>query len=224
MWHFKSGWGVRHLHWSCLSAFALFVFAPIACGPPETSYKVSEHGEVDSSNHTGTSAKAYFYRELLFVDYLQERTGVKTARIWPPDDASAYHWGALLGYGGGQYKVEILTKIYRVFDHDVDRPEVQLAPDNDSVRSESPHVWKILQPAYGVMPMRMFSGLARIAKEKGDAVVVHFEMVYTWENGGWNQVVHSTRELSVKTEATSAELADENGRTTIADASDENGP
>jgi len=201
-----------HYHCYCACAFTFFGLTSIACTPSEVPLTAREHDEVADATHTRPSAKDSFYRELLFVEYLQDRTGVKAARNWPPDDASSQHWSVLLGYGSSQHKVEILTNVYRVFEHDVERPEVQLDPDSadkDSVQSKSPHNWKILQPAYGAVPLRMFSGVARITKEDEDAVIVHFEMVYAWKSGGWNQLGHSICELPVQRIAPPAESADE---------------
>jgi len=188
---------MRHYALSVSFLFVLSVFNFTGCVPANTPPQISELTADGVAEKTKPAIKASIYRDIQFVSYLQSITGLSSVNGWSGKDPTSHVWAVLLGYSGNDYSVEVLTRVYQVYDPETHRPEIQSTASSDSDGSIMPHTWKILQPTFGTVPMRIFSGLAKVTNKNAETMIVQYELVYTWENGSWRQLGHSKRELEL---------------------------
>ncbi len=173
--------------------FVFFIFNSTGCGPADTPPRLSEVSAIDVEENTETVAKASIYRDIQFISYLQNITGITTGD--GGKDPSNHVWSVLLGYSSTDYSVEVLSRIDQVYDPETHRPKIYSSASGDSNVSNIPYTLRIVQPAFGTVPMRIFSGLAKVTNTNTGEMIVQYELIFTWENDRWRHLGHSKLEL-----------------------------
>lgn len=145
--------------------------------------------------------KAVVIRELTFYSDLQKQAGILDEkggmgiRFESPDATKKKFWTNLLGYGGGDAQVTILSNLYRTNDHVAEAFPDEATREVDEKRVDLGDRRTIVEPTYGAPPLRSFSGLARVSPNSGDDFFIRFELAYVWVDNRWSELVRSVTEL-----------------------------